>query len=457
MDSKYIIIYGNSSNERDQEIIIKLSNKFNFKIYFFLQLSDATLIPKLGESLENFNKPISGLEEIVYVDDFTEDIYINEAEFIFCLNNLYCNFLSIINIIKKYNKENIFYDFTNLNNLDDLDDFQNSEKYKYNGATGGLLSGTLDQPSLELAENSPDLLSFGSSASERLSKFNINLVIKKNNVIKNGIIMITYFIKSDKKILDIIQKKCIIENLKNTNVEKMMVIGNNLEEEFKDTDILNHPNIFIYQYEENISFHNLIDFASTFFENKIICILRSDIILLNQITLNDLELDLLLDKNQVFALSRIERLINGNLVKCDKLNKLLYCTEQDAWIFKSPLKLNLEKNLNIDLNKIYFYDKNSHLFLNKVLKDNDYNIINNSKKYKIIRILHENNLDSRLLYDNNSNITNLDTIYLLPDNEILEKITFEQLLNMVKVDENELYKIKCDIFDKYLKNKIFKI
>ena len=122
MDSKYIIIYGNSSNERDQEIIIKLSNKFNFKIYFFLQLS---------ENLENSNNHFSGLEEIVYVDDFTEDIYINEAEFIFCLNNLYCNFLNIINIIKKYNKENIFYDFTNLNNLDDLDDFQNSEQYKY--------------------------------------------------------------------------------------------------------------------------------------------------------------------------------------------------------------------------------------------------------------------------------------------------------------------------------------
>lgn len=451
MDYKYIIIYGNSSNERDQEIIIKLSNKFNFKIYSFLQLNETRLINESGESYDNSNKLIPGLEEIVYVDDFTEDIYINEAEFIFCLNNLYCSFSNIINIIKKYNKENIFYDFTNLNNLDDLDDFQNSEKYKYNA-----LINLTEDPHLDLS-NQDNLSQNQYESVETLQKININLIIKKNNITKNGIIIITYFIKSDKKILDIIQKKCIIENLKNTNVEKMMVIGNNLEEEFKDTDILNHPNIFIYQYEENISFHNLIDFASTFFENKIICILRSDIILLNQITLNDLELDLLLDKNQFFALSRIERLINGNLVKCDKLNKLLYCTEQDAWIFKSPLKLNLEKNLNIDLNKIYFYDKNSHLFLNKVLKDNDYNIINNSKKYKIIRILHENNLDSRLLYDNNSNITNLDNIYLLPDNEILEKITFEQLLNMVKVDENELYKIKCDIFDKYLKNKIFKI
>ena len=77
--------------------------------------------------------------------------------------------------------------------------------------------------------------------------------------------------------------------------------------------------------------------------------------------------------------------------------------------------------------------------------------------------MHENNLDSRLLFDNDINnssnenikIKDLDSIYLLPDNEILDKISFEQLIKLAQIDENELYKIKCSIFDKYLKNKIF--
>jgi hypothetical protein len=245
-----------------------------------------------------------------------------------------------------------------------------------------------------------------------------------------------------------------------------MIVGDNIQEEFKNiaetNSVNNFGNMMFYQSSENdSSFGDLINISNKLFSDKIICIIRSDIILLNQSNLNDIEIDLISDENQVFALSRTERLINGNLVKCDKLNRILYSTEQDAWIFKAPLNLN-----NADLNNLYFYNKYSHLFFNKILKNNNYNIINNSKKYKIIRILHENNLDSRLLFDNNINnninnsnenikIKDLDSIYLLPDNEILDKISFEQLVKLAQIDENELYKIKCSIFDKYLKNKIF--
>jgi hypothetical protein len=448
MDFKYIIVYGNNYNQRDEEIIIKLINKFNFKIYFYLTLNEINNYDSNNNRIE-----YDRITEIAYIDSFTEDTYIGDAEYIFYLNDNKFNKLSeLLKIIVKYNKQNVFYNFSDLTDLDDLDNFQNLEQYKFKNIEEA-----------ESLSNMSNLLDFNSTqniVNKIIPESKISLLIKKKNEqVKNGIIIITYYIKSDLKILDIIQKKCILENLKNTNVNQIIIIGDKLEEELKDSDILNNSNIVLHQSEKNVSFYDLIEISGGFSGNNLICILRSDIILLNQNSLNDLEIDLFSEENQIFALSRIERLINGNLVKCDKLNRILYSTEQDGWIFKSPIKINNQIEFE-KLKNIYLYDKFSHLYFNKILKDNGYNIINNSKKYKIIRILHENNLDSRLLFDknmSNNNITNLDNIYLLPDNEIMDKISFEQLLKLVQIDDNELYKLKCDIFDKYLKNKIFRV
>ena len=454
MDSKYIIVYSN--NIKDKLFIDKIYNKFKLKIYIFRYYFNQHYAEDVEDAEDtedteddNDQKNNSENYEIIYIDNYIEELYIKDAEYIFYLNNSkITDYLT--NLLAEYNKNNIFYKLNEniINKIkEDIEEIEDFKEYLENLENLENLEELEELEELEIKNN----------------KININLLVNRQNInIKQGIVIITYFKKSDIKILDIIQKKCIFENFKNPNIDKIIIIGDNIQEEFKTVaetnNVNNFENMMFYQSDKNISFVDLVNTSNQLFPDRIICIVRSDIILLNQSNLNDIEIDLISDENQIFALSRTERLINGNLVKCEKLNGSLYSTEQDAWIFKSPLKLyidNLDNSNNLD--NIYFYNKYSHLFFNKILKNNNYNIINNSKKYKIIRILHENNLDSRLLFDNSNNqITDLNSIYLLPDNEILDRISFEQLLKLVQVDENELYKLKSEIFDKYFKNKIFR-
>ena len=183
--------------------------------------------------------------------------------------------------------------------------------------------------------------------------------------------------------------------------------------------------------------------------------LRSDIVLPNQQSLDELDLEFYESPNEIYAISRIERLINGMFVKSDKLNKILFSTEQDGWIFKSPLNINLEK-----LEFIYFYNKYSELYFNYLLKNSNYNIINNTNKFKIIRILYENNIEHRILIDNIENSAenniknNANNIFLLPDNNSFDKISIENLINSLNLDDKEIYNLKCELFNKYFKNKI---
>ena len=196
----------------------------------------------------------------------------------------------------------------------------------------------------------------------------------------------------------------------------------------------------------------MIDYANSKLHGKIIFIARCDIILPNQNDLCDLKFDLT-NNNDIYALSRIDRLINGNLVRSDKLNKILYCNQQDAWIFKSPL--NIEDKPHNDMSHILLYDKYSELYFNKILINNNYNVINDTNKLKIIRLLHENNLDNRELIDEKEiDEEHEENIYILPDNSSLSKINIDKLINFIGIDDKELYNLKCYIFNKYFKSKI---
>jgi hypothetical protein len=106
------------------------------------------------------------------------------------------------------------------------------------------------------------------------------------------------------------------------------------------------------------------------------------------------------------------------------------------------------------LDNKYLYNQYEHLYLNKILIKNDYNIVNNTI-LKILRILSNNDIDKReLLIEKNIENYNLNDIFLLPDSDIINKLPFEHLIKIAGIDENEVYKMKCYFFNKYLKNKI---
>ena len=222
------------------------------------------------------------------------------------------------------------------------------------------------------------------------------------------------------------------------------MIGANLHSEFVE---ITHPNLILYDDPSliNITYKELLELSNKYFEKKTVCILRSDIILPNQTELEDIDIHI---ENEIYCLSRIDRLLNGNLVRADKLNKILYSTEQDAWILKLPLNIDLTL-----LENIFFYDKYSELYFNDVLVKSGCKIVNNTKKYKILRLLHEDNLDKRLLL-NNTSISKEDRIFLLPDNSLIDKVTIDQIINAFNMTEKEIYQIKCEVINKYFKDKI---
>ena len=475
---------------------------------------------KIVHFLLNYENKQKNKEELnnklliqIYQDDYIEEYIIKEC---FCI--IYCSKFkrskNLIDLLLKYDKNIINFD--NIENMLDKHNgvfrklhqpatsqeaphpgYSISEdrvEYKRDGDIQSLL-GSAENIGIfaEYYKNLPDLENIYQKKDD-LNK-NIKLILNKKIKEKNvdeyqnsdKIHLITYYKETDIKLLNIIQKKCIFENYKNKSIIKLLIIGKNLIEEFKEIlEYDTNKKIILHDIsssdKENISFKYLIDISNTIFLNKIICILRSDIILPNQNELDDLEFDLLSDKKQVFSVSRIERLINGNLVKSDKLHKILNCTEQDAWFFKSPLNIgdgvfrklhqpapspsasHPEQHLtgadenNIKLDMINFYDKYSELYFNNILKDEGYNIINNTKKYKIIRLLYENNIENRPLLnigDAPHIKNNLEKICLLPDNNSVDKISIDQILSSCKLDEREMYYIKCELINKYFKNKIF--
>jgi len=372
----------------------------------------------------------------IYPDSYIEELLIKNCKYIIYLSTINrSNFL--LDYINKYNKY-IIYKESEITYIDN-DIFLNEINIKNNLNEFSLIY-------LNLLNNNTDKKS--------LEK-NINYTLIKNSKINevDKINILTFYKKTDINILNIIQKKCILENLKNNNVSKIFILGDNLNDELKDILEINQPEnekLVLNEFNKNISYKDLIEFLNNNLRDKIVCIIRSDLVLPNQDELNNIEIDIISSNNEIIAISRIDRLINGNLVKSDKLNKILYSTEQDAWIFRSPLKSNFLDSLD----NVFFYDKYSELYFNQYLKMNDYNIINNTNKYKIIRILHENNVDTRLLLNNDIKINNINDIFLLPDNNSFDKIPISDLLKFCNLDDNDIYEIKCSLFNKYLKNKI---
>ena len=419
---KYIILYIDNEiydEDTNTKLLTEIKNINN-------DLNIIRILSKNEDKLKiNLNQ--------IYPDSYTEDILIKYCVCIIYLSNINRSKI-LINLIDLYNKY-VIYQKDNISNINYI------------------INNNIEQ--LILNENKNNFKNIYSSLIlnkniilDRNIKFVYNKIFKEYN---NKITIITYFKKFEIKILNIIQKKCIIENLRNKNVSKVIVLGNNINIELHDiynNDDKNILNIELIEFDKEITYKDLLDVANNLDKDNIVCILRSDIILPNQNELDELNVDLS-SKNEIYALSRIERLINGNLVKSEKSNKNLFSTDQDAWIFKSPI------NIKTDLfDNIFFYNKYSELYFSKILISNNYKIINNSSKIKIIRILYENNIENRLLLNNTMDIINtINDIHLVPDNNLINKFSIDSLLNIF-ISNEEIYNIKCDIFNKYLKNKI---
>ena len=442
--NKYIILYSdNSDKEYDISISKHIKEKYDISIIKFLSLKD--------EKINNI------LINEVYIDLSIEDILIQNSLCVIYISNIVRS-KKIIDLLKLYNKYIIF------KKDKVIDDFNLFLKYYNNNNNNDISLSDVIHYSINNFEAVFNNLKLNTLLNNNINNINninnnVNIKVEYNKILKSynddKINILTYYKHYDLELLNIIQKKCIFENLKNKYINKVVVIGNKLDERLKDiienneSKNLIKEELFINDGFIDLSFKDIFEIINKKYINKVFCILRSDIILPNQESLEDIEIDMEEYDKKIYCISRIERLINGNLIRYDKLNKIFYSSEQDAWIFKSPLNINLEL-----LKNIYFYERFSELELNNVLKINNYKIINDTNKYKVLRILTDNNIESRQILNVNSLKRDVNTFFLLPDEDSFNKIPIEHLIKIFNLDEQELYNLKCDLFNKYLRKNI---
>lgn len=421
ISNKYVLIF-EDSNDNDEFYIKIFKDQYQLDIVKFL----------LNNETKNYNAKI--LE--IYPDQNIEDIIIKNSLFVIYFSNIYRS-KNLLNILKESNKFIIFkkdtldYDLQNF--------FNNNEK------------NNIIEDSIKNFEIYNESL-----IKNKINKSNKNIKLeytKINKLYENDNIHIITFFKNDthNNLLNILQKKSIIENSKNKFIKNILVIGYNLNSEFNENDMIN--NIILHNLDENmndISFKTIFEIGYKYFNHKIICIIRSDNVLPNQNNLQDIELDILSSKNDIYCLSRIEHLINGTYARSDKNVKVLNSCEQDAWILKLPIDIELNKFENINFN-----DKYSELYVNYIFHFYGYNLINDASKYKILRLMYDNNINNRLLINNISKIDE-DNVYLLPEHSLIENISIEQLIQSFNLNNSQIYNLKCELFNKYLKNKILK-
>jgi hypothetical protein len=436
-NNKYIILYSDSCDkEYDISISSYIKEKYDISIIKFLSLKD--------EKINNI------LIDEVYIDLSIEDTLIQNSLCIIYISNIVRS-KKIVDLLKLYNKYIIF------KKDKVIDDFNLFLKYYNNNNNNDISLTDVIYYSINNFEGFFNNLKLNPLLNN--NNLNINIKVEYNKIVKSynddKINILTYYKHYDLELLNIIQKKCIFENLKNKYINKVIVIGDKLDERLKDiienneSKNLIKEELFINEEFIDLSFKDIFEIINKKYSNKVFCILRSDIILPNQESLEDIEIDMEEYDKKIYCISRIERLINGNLIKYDKLNKIFYSSEQDAWIFKSPLNINLEL-----LKNIYFYERFSELELNNILKINNYKIINDTNKYKVLRILTDNNIESRQILNVNSLKRDVNKFFLLPDEDSFNKIPIDHLIKIFNLDEQELYNLKCDLFNKYLRKNI---
>ena len=135
---------------------------------------------------------------------------------------------------------------------------------------------------------------------------------------------------------------------------------------------------------------------------------------------------------------------NNNKVWKDPTKlKLFYSTSQDAWIFKTPIKLDFDKLPQIEFNVLQ-----NELIFNYFINENN-KLLNDTNSFKILKC-HNDKLD--LNYLNKKTEENINTKKYLPENLLFNKIPLTQFVQILKMSKEEIYKLKCQLFENKINN-----
>lgn len=252
-----------------------------------------------------------------------------------------------------------------------------------------------------------------------------------------------------------LQIKCILENYKHHGVKNILVVGMGVEDTFQKISYekIDGKNlILINDDDDNISFMDLFTIANHVFQNELVMILRSDTIFLQNDDLSSLWIQYLHSNKKIIALSRIERDIQGRLIRLPPQQTSFGGLEQDAWILKTPIDIKEECSEMIQ--KIDFNEKFSELYMNYFMKKMGYQVIHDSREYKILRICIHPDIGMRDLIKPPSQPLQKEKIEMIPDLGIMEMISMDQWIQMMHCDDEEIYEMKTEWMNRFYKKRL---
>lgn len=264
----------------------------------------------------------------------------------------------------------------------------------------------------------------------------INFELKRNEKEKKNINFFLFTVYYDNDIFDEVLKR----NLKLDRLEKLIIfVAKGFNKNYEDEKI---ELLEINDLEDinKITYYDIFNKIYENYKEKNCIVCRSDIFLLNNRNLEFL--NVYLEKNNFLCLSSIlYNTENDNLSKNSQLMRSFYSTSQDCWIF------NFNKEIDLSyLKEILFNIAGNEIELNYYLSKY-YDLLNDTDTFKILVYQNENN--GILRKKKKKEIKNK---LLLPETTIMNKMNFQHLLKYLKLNDKEIYKLKCKIITEYCKN-----
>lgn len=277
------------------------------------------------------------------------------------------------------------------------------------------------------------------------TKKNIKLNYKKKhtNAHKEDFInILTFYYEIDNKQRQSDILKCVKINVENPNVKRYYLFIEDGKEEKLDNIYKENKKIELVKCSPDKNFKELFSYANKELVNEIICILRPDIFLPNNDSLDTL-MSYLINNRRFFSLSRLEKSVTGQIWKDPALMESYYCNSQDAWLYKSPIDINVDLDFN---------QKKSNAKLNKCILDAGYYPINDTENFKVV------GLNSLLIPDsfrqnNNDKMEKDEDVYYLPETMGVNSMSIDTLINNINLTNEKKYLLKCDIFNKLIQLK----
>lgn len=234
--------------------------------------------------------------------------------------------------------------------------------------------------------------------------------------------------------------ECIKQNLNNTFVNNIICLA--FPDTFSGEYLHTHPDsriiVHLLDDENEENYYNLFNYANNYCINEFCAIIRSDIVIDKNEFISFLPA--FTQEKSIYAVSSVNKMDDKMWKEKDKMNNF-YSLNHDIWLFKSSLDIDLE-----DMKQYDFNLSQNEGYINKILSQK-YNLINDTENIKIFSMkTDKTEQDDRLRI--NGNTINNEEIYLLPETEILKKISVDQLLEHFNIEPIDIYKLKCRIFTK---------